>query len=70
MQIPDFLKDLGLHIVAAIGAVGLVVAIAFLGDIFNIGFLDSGSGLLVSTIIVMEALFFSAIGYAVATGKI
>lgn len=66
----DFLKDLGLRVIGAVIAVGLIFLLAFLGDFFDIGFLDSGGGLLVATILVMEGLFFSAITYMALKGKI
>jgi len=62
-DISGFLKDLGLRVAGAVLAVGLVISLAFLGDFLDIGFLDSGGGLLIGTIVLMEALFFTAILY-------
>lgn len=58
------LKDLGLRIGGAFGAVGLIFGLAYIGnnDILGLGsLLDSSGGLLLGTIIVMELFFFTAI---------
>lgn len=69
-EIPDFLEDLGLRVLGAVLAVGFVVSLAFLGDFFSIEFLDSGGGLLLGTILVVEAFFFSIVVYLAVKGKI
>ncbi len=58
------LKDLGLRIGGAAGAVGLIFGLAYIGnnDILGLGdLLDSSGGLLLGTMIVMEIFFFTAI---------
>ncbi|MFB6115032.1 MAG: hypothetical protein ABEK04_01975 [Candidatus Nanohalobium sp.] len=70
MQPSNFLEDLGLRIVGAAGAVGLIFLLAYLGDIFRIGFLNSGGGLLIATVVLMEVFFFTALLYGVFTDRI
>lgn len=67
---PDILEELGLRVLGAVLAIGLVFSLAFLGDYFKIGFLNSGGGLLIGTILVMEAFFFSATAYLALTDGI
>ncbi len=69
-EIPDFLEDLGLRVLGAALALGLLIGLASLGDLFDIGFLNSRGGLLIGTILVMEAFFFSVILYMAVKGKI
>jgi len=63
------LKELGYRIGGSFIGVGLIAAIAFLGHFLNIEFLQSQGGVFISAIVLMEVFFFSAIAYAVATGK-
>lgn len=63
-------KDLGLRVLGAVGAVGLIVSLAFLGDLLNIEFLNSSGGLLIGTIIAGEALFLVFIAYMAYTGRL
>lgn len=65
----SFVKDLSLRVLAAVGGVGLIVLLALVGDRFQIGFLQSQGGLLVSTILVGEMVFFGVLGYMVLKGK-
>jgi hypothetical protein len=65
-----FLKDIGLRIFGAIGAVLLIISIAFLGDALDIGFLQSGGGLLISVIVAGEILFLRVLIYAVSRDKL
>ena len=69
-DIPDFLKDLGLRILGAVLAVGFLFSLAFIGDFFDIKFLNSQGGLLIGTILVMEAFFFLVIIYLAVTDGI
>lgn len=69
-DIESMLKDLGLRVLGAIGAVGLIVSLAFLGDLLNIGFLNSGGGLLIATIITGEVLFLGFLVYMVFTDRL
>ena len=69
-EIPDFLEDLGLRILGAVLAVGLMFSLVFIGDFFDIRFLNSQGGLLIGTIVVMEAFFFSAVLYLAVTDGI
>lgn len=60
----NFLKDLGYRIGGAVLAVGLIFSLAYIGnkDILGLGRLLGGpGGLLVGTIVLMEAFFFIAI---------
>ncbi|WP_153550147.1 hypothetical protein [Candidatus Nanohalobium constans] len=65
-----FLKDLGLRIGGAVGAVLLIVFLVFLGDFFNIGFLQSRGGVFVSVIVLGELLFFGILVFAVLQGEL
>lgn len=69
-ELPNFLKDLGLRVLGTVLAVAFIVSLAYLGDFFNIEFLNSSGGLLIGTVLVMEAFFFSVILYMAVRGKI
>lgn len=69
MRFRKHLKELGYKIVGTFIGVGLIAGVAFLGHFLNIEFLQSQAGVFISTIVLMEVFFFSAIVYAVATGK-
>lgn len=62
------MRDFGLRIGGAVGAVGLIVLLVFMGDSFNIGFLQPQGGILVSVVIVGEVLFFAVLLFAVLYG--
>ena len=65
-----FLKDLGLRIGGAVGAVGLIFILGFVGNRFEIGVLQSKGGLLISVIVLGEAVFFSLLVLAVLRGDL
>lgn len=58
----NLLKDLGLRIGGAVGAVALFVALAYLGDFFNIELLQSPGGILSVILIGGTLIFFPIIG--------
>ena len=63
-----FLKDVGLRIFGAVGGIGLLFLLAMAGDRFDIGFLQSQGGLLISVIVLGEFFFFSLLIWAVLRG--
>jgi hypothetical protein len=52
------LKNLGLRVGGALGALSLVFVLAVTGNRFYIGFMQSQGGLLISVIMLGEAVFF------------
>ena len=61
MKIRAHLKELGFRIAASSIGIGIIVAVILAGDILNIEFLQSTGGVVLTTIIVGEALFFAVL---------
>lgn len=57
----DSVKEGLLTLAGAVIAVGLVAGIAYLGDFFGVKFLQSGNGLLVTTVFIIEFLFLTSV---------
>lgn len=61
----DFMKEISVRIGGAGGALALIFLLFWIGDRFDIRFLQSQGGILVSTIILGELIFFILIGLMV-----
>jgi len=66
----SFLKDIGVRVAGAAGAVGMIFLLVIIGDRFNIGFLQSQGGILISVIVLGELVFLSLLVFAVIRGDI
>lgn len=61
MSLRHHLKELGYRIAASTIGIGMVVVVIFAGDILNLEFLQSKGGIVLTTIILGEALFFTVL---------
>lgn len=65
-----FLKDMALRVGGAVGAIGLIFIMVRAGNALNAELLQSQGGVILSTILVGEALFLVILIYAAVRGDI
>ena len=58
MGLKNFLKGLGFRIGASSIGLGMIAVVVFLGEFFNLSFLQSKEGIIIAVVILMEVSFF------------